>query len=391
MSALLVGSIEEDLTACRAAFEDRTFQAVGEWKSARPGAKAIGCYPVHAPFELIHAHGMLPAAVLGGGNHIEIAHADARFQSFICSIVKSTLELGLVGNLDVFDGMIFSSICDPARNLASVFRRNFPHLVTEYIHFPQNLGSPHALIYLRDEYRRVAATLASLGGREASDDDLWASIAMYDQWRAAVRALYHLRATAPHLVTTSEAYALVRAGTVWPPEIHLPVLERALAALTTRAARPKDRIRVVVEGSFCEQPPLDLIACLEEAGCYILDDDFLAGWRWYTGDVATGGGDPYEALARAYIDRSVYCATKHDLREPKAAHLVRRVRQTGAQAVIFLCAKFCEPALFDYAIYRPGLEAAGIPHLLLEFEEKAWIFDRARTEVETFVESMLFD
>jgi hypothetical protein len=37
------------------------------------------------------------------------------------------------------------------------------------------------------------------------------------------------------------------------------------------------------------------------------------------------------------------------------------------------------------------LEKEGIPHLCLEFEEKMWIFDKARTEVETFVESMLFD
>jgi len=59
--------------------------------------------------------------------------------------------------------------------------------------------------------------------------------------------------------------------------------------------------------------------------------------------------------------------------------------------VVIFAAKFCEPALFDYALYRRALEKEGIPHLYLEFEEKMWIFDKARTEVETFVESMLFD
>jgi benzoyl-CoA reductase/2-hydroxyglutaryl-CoA dehydratase subunit BcrC/BadD/HgdB len=62
-----------------------------------------------------------------------------------------------------------------------------------------------------------------------------------------------------------------------------------------------------------------------------------------------------------------------------------------ADAVIIMAAKFCEPALFDYALYRKALDDAKIPHLLLEFEEKTWIFDRARSEAETFVESLLFD
>ena len=42
---------------------------------------------------------MLPVGVIGAGNRLEIAHADSRFQSFVCSIVKSTLELGLTEDL----------------------------------------------------------------------------------------------------------------------------------------------------------------------------------------------------------------------------------------------------------------------------------------------------
>ena len=102
-------------------------------------------------------------------------------------------------------------------------------------------------------------------------------------------------------------------------------------------------------------------------------------------------GDPVRSLAEAYLNASVYSATKHDLREPKAKHLVEKVKETGADAVMILAAKFCEPALFDYPLYRLALEEARIPHLFLEFEEKMWIFNRVRGEVETFVESMLFD
>jgi len=386
--AILLGE-GDPIASCREILEDSPLAAVSAWKERHHGAKAVGCYPVYSPVELIHAAGALPVAVLGGGNRIEIAHADARFQSFICSIVKSTLELGLTGGLDGLDGVIFHSICDPARNLAAVFARNFPQLRVEYIHYPQNLASPRAAAYLADELRRVRAMLVELTGRPADDGTLRASIALYNRWRAQVARLYAIRRTAPEKVSAAESYALLRAGTMLPVAQHLVLLERALAEIGSRTGKRQDRIRVVVEGAFCEQPPLDLIAAIEEAGCYLLDDDLLIGWRWFTGDVPVDG-DPIEALATSYIDRSVYCGTKHDTREAKATHLLRRVRETQADAVLFLCAKFCEPALFDYALYRRALEEAGIPHLFLEFEEKMWIFDRLRGEVETFVESMLF-
>jgi benzoyl-CoA reductase subunit C len=359
-------------------------------KTQHPEKKLIGCYPVYTPVELIYAAGMLPVGVIGAGNRLEIAHADSRFQSFVCSIVKSTLELGLTERLDFLDGIVFHSICDPARNLGSVFKRNFPNLMVEYIHFPQNMTSPHTVDYLIAEYRRLGTSYEQLSGKKITDEALRQSISLYNEQRRLIRALYDIRKQSPQNLSTVECYVLTRIGTLLPPEEHLSILKEAIDGARGRNEKPKDRVRVVLEGSFCEQPPIELIEGLEAAGCYILDDDFLLGWRWFSQDVATDG-DPWRNLADAYINRSVYSGVKHDTREPKSKHLIDKVKETGASAVLILAAKFCEPALFDYALYKRALEKAGIPHLCLEFEEKMWIFDKARTEVETFVESMLFD
>jgi benzoyl-CoA reductase subunit C len=383
-----VQSLVEDY---RYLIEDREFPTLRAWKNSRAGAGVVGCFPVYTPVELIHACGMLPAGIIGGGNQIEIAHADARFQSFICSVIKSTLELGMTSKLDCVDGMLFNSICDPARNLASVFKRNFPQLTVEFIHYPQNPGSPSAQAYLEEEYRRVLGTFSALSGRNATDADVAASIAQYNRLRGLLRELYELRAAAPQKVSTTHAYILTRASTLLAPEDATSLLESALAHYRAVVDRPKDRVRVLLVGAFCEQPPLDLIEALEQSGCYILEDDFLLGWRFFTGDVSTYGRNPLRGLADAYLNHSVHASVKHDLRQPRARSLVDRVKAVNADAVIFLGAKFCEPALFDYALYRRALEEHGIRHLFLEFEEKMWLFDRVRSEVETFVESMLFD
>jgi benzoyl-CoA reductase/2-hydroxyglutaryl-CoA dehydratase subunit BcrC/BadD/HgdB len=39
---------------------------------------------------------------------------------------------------------------------------------------------------------------------------------------------------------------------------------------------------------------------------------------------------------------------------------------------------------------RQVLDAAGIPHLVLEFEETMTVFEQVGMEVETFAESLLF-
>jgi benzoyl-CoA reductase subunit C len=366
------------------------FPSVRDWKQAHLDSKAIAYFPVYAPVELIHAAGMLPVGLSGAGDRLDIQHADARFGSFICSIVKTTLEMGLTGHLEPFDGFLFSTICDSARNLCFVMKRNFPSMYVDFLHLPHNPSSPAASQFLTEEYRRVLGELERLGNCQVSHDALRGSIQLYNRSRALIRGLYELRRQSPEKVPTSELYQLVRAGNFLAVEEHITQLERALAEIHSRSTKKRDSIRIVVEGSFCEQPPLPLIRLIEEAGCYVVDDDFVIGQSWFDSDVRTDG-DPLLALATGYLDHSVYSSVRHDFRKPRWDELVEKVRRSKADAVLFLIAKFCEPAYFDYVPYKQELERAGIPHLQLEFEEKSFTFDRLRTEIETFVESLVFD
>jgi benzoyl-CoA reductase subunit C len=381
---------EEVIDQCSQAIESLEFEDAVAWKHAAAGRSLVGCFPVYSPVEIFHAAGALPVGLAGGGNRLEISHADARFQSFVCSIIKSTLELGMQGKLDEFEALVFHSICDPARNLASVFARNFAQKKIEYIHFPQRVDAPDAVDYLTAEYERMTDWAGELTGHRPSDEDLEASIALYDEIRRVMRALYQFRRDRPHDVSTRELYALVRYGHVVAPEQHLRVLTSAMEQLHDRRGKPKDRARILVVGSFCEQPPLDLIAAIESAGCYVVDDDFVLGRRFFADDIAGTARRPLQAMAEAYVRHSVDASVKHDLTHSKAARLVQRAQAYRADAVVVLTAKFCEPALFDYVLYRNALQAAHVPHVFLEFEEKMWLFDKIKTEIETFVESLLF-
>jgi benzoyl-CoA reductase subunit C len=365
--------------------------AVAErWKERHPGGRAVASYPVWAPVEIIHAAGMLPLALLGGGTSVELTHADARFQSFVCSIAKSSLELGFQGVVKGIDGFVFSNICDVARNLSSIYQRNFGDVLVEYLHLPQNSTSPAVAAYMAAELRRLAARFEDSWGLRVTPTALGKSVKTFNTLRAGIRSLYALRIAEPQKLSTVDLYTVLRALTMVPVEDGIAWVHVLLDDVPRRAARQRDTLRVVIEGAFCEQPPLGLLEVLEEAGCYVVEDDLMLGWRWFTSDVSTDG-DPFERLGAAYVDQAQPSSTRHEGREHRSIGLLEKVRRARADAVIFMPAKFCEPALFDYVLMKQGLEKAGVPHLLVEFEEKMWTFERTRNEIETFVESMLFE
>jgi benzoyl-CoA reductase subunit C len=82
---------------------------------------------------------------------------------------------------------------------------------------------------------------------------------------------------------------------------------------------------------------------------------------------------------------------QRDPEKPKEQMLLRRIREAGAEAAIVAAAKMCEPGLEEQVAYSRALDENGIPHLIMEFEEKTNVFEQMRMEVETFAESLLFE
>ncbi len=383
-------SVEDIVQRCRELLDLLPGEALGKARENHPEVGGFAVFPVYAPVEIIHAASLMPIGMFGAGDKVEISHADSRFQSFICSIAKSTLELFLRGEMKDLTGAVFSSICDVARNLASLVKRNAPDLYIEYLHLPQNLYSSGSADYTRAEFERFRRNLSNRLNRPITDEDMCSSLELYNKVRGLVRALYAHRRKHPTSVTASELCTVIWAGTRMMPEDFMPLLEQFLEQVKGRRTRPRDSVNVVIEGAFCEQPPVGLIEVIEAAGCQIKDDDMAVGWRLFREDVAVDG-DPVGSLANAYLSGSVYTSVRHDRDKSRSDGLTRRMKDAGAEAVIFAPAKFCEPALLDYVLFRRKLDQENIPHLKLEFEEKMWAFETSRTEVETFTESMLFD
>ena len=283
--------LDEAMYECRELIEDTSFPTVQRWRAA--GGKVVGHFQVYFPEEIAHAAGLLPFKVRGA--QIEAVHADSRFGSYLCSILKTSLELALSKRVEM-EMFVTHPICDAARNLGAVWGRNFPY-PCQILYLPQNANSPAAATYLRNEYARLQRSVEEITGRKVSDDDLRRSIAIYNRNRALLRELYAIKRETPWLLAADEAYVLVAIGGLIRREEHNELLEALLPQIAARPAKKQDKIRMVFEGGFCEQPPLDLIRTIARS-CYVVDDDLLIGLRWIVEDVELNG-DPLRNLASA--------------------------------------------------------------------------------------------
>ncbi len=375
-------SLDDALSMCRELVEDPDFPTVKRWREA--GGKVVGHFQVYFPEEIAHAAGMLPLKIRGA--QIEARQAEARFGSYLCSILKTSLELALSDRVKL-DMFVSHPICDAARNLAAVWGRNFSY-PCQILYLPQNANSKHSAQYLCDEYNRLKRDIEAIAGQAVTDDELRNSITVFNENRRLLRRIYAIKRETPWLLSADEAYVLMSVGGLIPREEHNELLRAVIPQIEARTAKPQDRIRVVFEGGFCEQPPLDLLRAIA-LSCYVVDDDLLIGLRYILEDVPTEG-DPLLNLAEAYLEKSSYSPVQHDLRKPKEEMLLKRVREANASAAIITAAKMCEPGLDEQVAYAKALDEAGIPYFVSEFEESMTSFDHLQIQLETFVENLLF-
>jgi benzoyl-CoA reductase subunit C len=368
---------------------DLGFASVHAWKAAHPGAPVVGYLPIYVPRPLFEAVGALPVAIFGGGDQIDVIRGDSFFQSYICHFPRSVLELGQTGALAFVNSMLFPSTCDVIRNLSGMWRLLYPSCHAAYLDLPQSFDPEVGGRFYAQDLARIAADLERVGASPLTDTALWRAIADENERRAALDELAALRRAEPWRLKASEAYAAVRAGTLLPAAEHTTLLRELLAAVKRREARAYDNVRVVVRGSFCEQPPLGLLRTLEKAGCDIVDDDLQLGLHFLRGPIeARPAENALAALARAYLERGTDSACRYIGQGHKGEALLRDVENARADGVVFAAASFCDPALLDQPMLEAALDRAGVPHTSFKFAENNGQFHTIREQAGAFSDSV---
>jgi len=359
-------------------FQETSAWSLTHWPDRFPGARPFGYLNTHVPGEVLHAAGFTPVHVFGQRRAPE--RAETRLPGFTCWLVRSALDQAMSGELDFLAGMAFAHTCDSVQALADIWRLAVPSMPVLMLGMSVDLAAAGAREFLIAALDRFRDQLAGLAGRPVMDDDLRASIALYNEIRRLVARLYALSQRLP----CAALLAALREGHLMPPEAFRHLLVELVDALeATETPFAPGAARLVVVGAHLDD--LSLYEAVAEAGGHVVGDLLDLGSLHYSG-LADEEGDPLAVLADLYLAQVPIAAKTHPDRRRDDA-LLRLVRARSADGVVFAPQKFCEPHGFDYVTMKSALDRVGVPHLLVELEQ-AQVTGQMRTRLGAFVEML---
>jgi len=376
------------LVYCNEVAFDLSFNKAKEWKAAGKNRALIGFLPIYFPREITHAANGLAVGLMGVGDRKQIIKGDAYYQSYICHLPRGIIEMALDKSLDAFDGFVFPAICDCVRNLSGMFKLAGKGKFQRYFDYPQNFDSLIGGVFYNQELHKIIEDTFRVNGVKLTTENLNHSISLFNKNRNLIEEIYSIRQEYPWRLSAVETYLIIRAGLAIPVEEHNQILGEVVEMISEERGEPMDNIRVVISGSFCEQPPLGLIKSIEMAGCYIVDDDFMQGSRWIEGDIDENSNDPLGALTHAYLTQSTFASAVYDVGNPKGKRLVELIKNRNADGVIFSAPSFCDPALLDRPELQKHCDAAGIPHINFQYHENTGQFKVIKEQAGTFSDSI---
>ncbi|MCP5050529.1 MAG: benzoyl-CoA reductase subunit C [bacterium] len=366
---------------------DMNYGEVRRWMKENPGAPVVGYFPAYAPREMVYAAGGLAVGIWGGGMDVEIVHGDAYYQSYICRLPRSIIDLAKQDVYKGYDGMLFPSICDVIRNLSGMWKIMFPDQWVKYLDLPQNVDPSIGGKFYQQEMRHLASLVLGREPDEAFNGKLREAIKLTNRQLAVFNRLKEARHNTPHLVPVDEFYNLFRIALVLHPEEHIKIVLDYLEEIKTRGAGELDNVRVMMIGAFCEQPPVGLLKAIERSGCYVVNHDLLQGIHMFDSPLDETG-DPFESLSNGYLEQTDITPFKYQGDLNRGEELVKMVRKSKAEGVVLASPSFCDPSLLDRPMLEWALKEADIPYTSFRYAENTGQYQSIREQIGTFSDSV---
>ena len=353
---------------------------IKDWKAQKK--KTVGTICCHIPEEIIHAAGLLPFRIRGTGCKDD-NDASLWMSSFSCSYARACLQHCLDGNYDYIDGFASADGCNMMQHMFDNWKYNNPFKYSFQMNVPR-MNNERGLQFFVEELRRFKAGMEELNESVITDDDLRASIKLYNETRALIRELYDLRKGDAPYVTGTETLKIVMAGMSMPKEEYNRQLREFIDEAKKREPIEDYDARLMVIGSSMDDP--EYMQILEKNGAIVVTDCHCFGSRYLWEDVICGEeDDPIEAIAKCYLSRPV-CPRMCNLHDELFDFIMQMVKDFNVDGIVYLRMKNCVPWGGEGAFFKDQFQEAGIPVLTLEREEITTNMGQVSVRVDAFTE-----
>lgn len=356
---------------------------VERWRSEHPDRQVLAILPMNFPREIAHAAGALPVIVQD--DQEPVTEGRALLAEFYCGYTRNLADQVATGRFDLYDGVFMADHCIQLIGAADVLRTVQPETQVFLGMLNSSMNDSWAPRKVTETMGRIRGEIEAFTGRSVDEESLRSSIVAYNRSRRLIRRLLDERSAGDAAYSPGRLQDFITSSMVMDPVEHYSLMAEALT--TGRPVERDDRVRVHLSGHLCHAPKRELLDVIEDSGAIVVDDDLYHGRRYASTDVAETG-DPLEALGHWYAQRNVNvpCPTRVQQDVDWDRYLLDAVGNSGAEAVIHLVPKFCEPHMLYYPELRKALDAAGIPQLQLETEHEGMPLESFRTRIEALVE-----
>lgn len=331
--------------------------------------------PVYTPEEIIHSMGLVPMGAWGAD--MELNESKSYFPAFICSIIQSILELGIQGSYQGVSAIVIPSLCDSLKVLGENWKyavKDIPFIPMTY---PQNRKPSYGIEFTKQSYLRMIADLEKATGKVFDEKKLTKSIEIYNEHNKVMRKASDVLAEHPS-ISPQERSDIFKSGFFMLKEEHTELVQMFLESL--KEEENVNAQKVFVTGILTDSP--DLLQILEENRMHIVGDDVAAQSRQYRIDADTKIPG-LDSLAQKFSSMD-HCSVLYDAGKNRVDHIIKEAGKKGAEGIIVILTKFCDPEEFDYPLIKKACEKHDLPVLLIEVDRQTEKFEQARTMMETF-------
>ena len=346
------------------------------------GKKAIGCFPIYLPEEIIYASGALPVGMWGG--QVSLQEVDRYIAGFGCSIMRANMELGIRGDYKILEAIVIPTYCDTMKSILAnwLIAVDEPTVISYTV--LQNRYSSGALDFITYQNERLRKSVEEVMGVQITQEKVEEAFAVYEEYRTAMRRFTELVNDYPKTLTPTVRHLVMKAAWFMDKKVYTEKLNALMDELQTQEKETADGVKVVVTGLMME--PTELLDAFTDLGYVITSDDLAHESRQFR-TLSRTEGTVYEKIANRMIDLRGDTFF-YEENKSRGSMLIDAVKRTGADGVVVCMYKFCDPEEFDYPVYKEELEAAGIPMLYLEVDQQTQSMEQIRTRLQTFAEML---
>jgi benzoyl-CoA reductase/2-hydroxyglutaryl-CoA dehydratase subunit BcrC/BadD/HgdB len=236
--------------------------------------------------------------------------------------------------------------------------------------------------YLDRVLKNVCSGIKEITGKQLTPESLAEAALLYGHSRALQRKLYHIRTQKPGLIKNYDFYSVIKSGFFLPASVYNDMLKTLLEKIENQPAPNGKRPKLLVSGMVFD--PIEVYKIFDELGADIVDDDFANGWR--TVSKQNLQVDNLLEGVTAFLFNPAPCCCIYNPDNDRHPYLLNKVKQSGADGILFWYIKFCEPDAFDRPQLMKRFKQESIPAGFIDIELSMTNFEAIKTRINAFCE-----